>query len=201
VDARDLRLPPGAEAGMSATWTHRGSGGPDDDLATETLACVERTSRRVTMEWRREMRDGRREVIAARFRPDGTLLGAWRGPPGGAGEPLRIVFGEFDADEAQREVERRARPLGFSPDDMESSSTTAHEVVETPLGRFRCTVVRHEASLLFATMTVTWAYADDPLPLSPIVRMEWRSGLGMDYVQELVALRESGAKPSLALPE
>jgi hypothetical protein len=35
---------------MSVTWKHRGSGGPDDDLATETLACVERTPERVTME-------------------------------------------------------------------------------------------------------------------------------------------------------
>jgi hypothetical protein len=199
VDARDLRLPPGAQTGMLATWTHRGSGGPDEDLAVETLACVERTAERVTMEWRREMRDGRREVIAARFRPDGTLLGAWRGPPGGTGEPLRIVFGEFDAEEAQREVERLAAPLGLSPDDVESSSTTAHEVVETPAGRFRCTVVRHEASLLFAEARVTWAYTDTPLPLTSVVRMEWR-GAGMDYVQELAGFAETGAVPSLSIP-
>jgi hypothetical protein len=45
---------------MSVTWRHEGAGGPDDDLALETLACVERTSERVTMEWRRETRDGSR---------------------------------------------------------------------------------------------------------------------------------------------
>lgn len=78
MDARDLVLPPGPEAGMSVTWKFEGAGGPDPDLARETLACVERTASRVTMEWRREMRDGRREVVAARFKPDGTLLGAWR---------------------------------------------------------------------------------------------------------------------------
>jgi hypothetical protein len=53
---------------MSATWRLRGSGGPDDDLAAETLACVERTPYRVTMEWRREMRDGRRDRCRATAR-------------------------------------------------------------------------------------------------------------------------------------
>jgi len=200
VDARDLRLPKGAEAGMSVTWRHEGDGGPEPDLALETLACVERTSDRVTTEWRREMRDGRKEVVAARFKPDGTLLGAWRGPPGGTGTPLRIVRKEFDEEETRREVEHRGAPLGFSADDVESSSTTTQEVVETPAGRFRCTVVRHEASFLFSKARLSWAYANDPGPLSPIVRMEWR-GAGMDYVQELVAVRETGAVPSLLVPE
>lgn len=67
---------------MSVTWRHEGAGGPEEDLAAETLACVERTPVRVTMEWRRE-------VVAPRFRPDGWLAGAWRGPPGGEDTPLR----------------------------------------------------------------------------------------------------------------
>jgi len=185
---------------MSVTWRHEGDGGPEPDLALETLACVEQTSDRVTIEWRREMRDGRKEVVAARFKPDGTLLGAWRGPPGGTGTRLRIVQGEFDKEETRREVERRAAPLGFSADDVESSSTTTQEVVETPAGRFRCTVVRHEASFLFSKSRLSWAYANDPGPLSPVVRMEWR-GTGMDYVQELVAVARTGAVPSLKIPE
>jgi hypothetical protein len=198
VDARDLRLPPHAEAGMSASWKHEGAGGPDDDLAQETLACVERTPERVTMEWRREMKDGRREVVAARFGPDGTLLGAWRGAPGGTGAPLRIVHS--DPEEALREAERRGAPLGLSPKDAKSSSTTAREIVETPAGRFRCVVVRHEVRVAFAKGCMMWAHADEPLPLSPVVRMEW-SGAGMDYVQELVAVSRTGAVPSLAIPE
>ena len=184
---------------MSVTWRHEGAGGPEDDLAVETLACVERTPALVTMEWRREMHDGRCEVIAARFKPDGTLTGAWLGPPGGTGAPLRIVHEEFDEEEARREMERRAASVGVSPDDVKSSSTTAHEVVETPAGRFRCTVVRHEASFLFSTARMTWAYADDPLPLSRRVRIEWR-GAGMDYVQELVEVSHTGAAASLNIP-
>lgn len=91
-------------------------------------------------------------------------------------------------------------PLGISPDDVKSSSTTAHEVVETQAGRFRCTVVRHEASFLFSKARLTWAYADEPLPLFAIVRMEWR-GAGMDWTQDLVAVETSGAVSSLALLE
>jgi len=185
---------------MFVRWKYGGSGGPEDDLAEETLACVERTPARVTMEWRRETRDGRKEVIAARFKPDGTLLGAWRGPPGGVGTPLRIVREEVDLEEARREVDRRAAPLGLSADDVESSSEVSHEVVETPAGRFRCTVHRAEASFLFFKARMTFACADDPLPLSPIVRMEW-SGTGMDYVQELVAFGKTGAMASLKVPE
>ncbi len=185
---------------MSVTWRHRGSGGPGDDLATETLACVERTPDRVTMEWRREMRDGGHEVIAARFRPDGTLVAAWRGPPGGRGEPLRLVREEFDEDAAREEVRRLAAPIGISPDDVESSSSVSREVVETPAGRFPCIVRRQEASLLFFKARMTVAHAEEPLPLAPIVRMEWQ-GTGMDYVQELIAIARSGAAPSLALPK
>jgi hypothetical protein len=182
---------------MSVTWRHEGAGGPEPDLAVKTLACVERTSDRVTMEWRRELRDGRREVIAARFQPDGTLVGAWRGPPGGAGQPLRIVRGEFDEEGARREVERKAAPFGGVPD---AESSTTHEVVETPAGRFRCTVHRVEVSFLFSTARATWAYAEEELPLSTLVRVEWR-GAGMDFVQELVAVARTGAVPSLAIPE
>ena len=197
MDARDLVLPRGAKAGASVTWRHEGAGGPDDDLALETLACVERTPARVTMEWRREMRDGRKEVIAARFMPDGKLLAAWRGPPGGEGAPLRIVRKEFDEEGAREEAERQAAPFGGVPD---AKSTTTHEIVETPAGTFRCTVHRVESSFLFATARMTWAHADEPLPLSPIVRMEWR-GAGMDYVQELVAFGDAGAAASLVVPE
>jgi len=185
---------------MSATWRFEGAGGPDDDVAKETLACVERSAGRVTLEWRREYRDGRRDVVAARFKPDGTLLGAWRGPPGGAGEPLRIVRGELDPEEVRQEVERRGTPLGISPDDVDSSSSESQEVVETPAGRFRCTVRTYEASLLFFKARMTVAYAEEPLPLSPVVRMAW-SGTGMSFVQELTDVRKTGAVPSLALPE
>lgn len=182
---------------MSVTWRHEGAGGPDRNLALETLACVERTSGRMTMEWRRELRDGRTEVIAARFQPDGTLLGAWRGPPGGEGKPLRVVRGEFDEEGARREMERKAAPFGGTP---EAKSWTTHEVVETPAGRFRCTVHRIESSFLFATARMTWAYAEEPLPLTSVVRMEWR-GAGMDYVQKLVAVSKAGAIASLRIPE
>jgi len=185
---------------MFVTWTYRGSGGPDEGLALETLACVERTPTRITMEWRRELRNGRKDVLAARFRPDGTFLGAWCGEPGGTGEPVQVAREEFDPDETQREIERRAAPLGFGPHDVESSSSVSHEVVDTPAGRFRCTIREIDASVLFFKARMTCAYADDPLPLSPIVRMEWR-GTGMDFVQEMVAFGSAGAVPSLGIPE
>jgi hypothetical protein len=197
VDARDLVLPRGATAGASVTWRHEGAGGPDEDLALETLACVERTPDRATIEWRRELRGGRTEVIAARFKPDGTLLGAWRGPPGGAGKPLRVVRGEFGEEAAREEVARKAAPFGGVPD---AKTTTTHENVETPAGRFRCTVHRVETTFLFATARMAWAHAEEPIPLSRMVRMEWR-GAGMDYVQELVAVQQAGAIPSLTIPE
>jgi len=112
-----------------------------------------------------------------------------------------ITFRVFGAAAPERlEIVVHDRGVGFSPDDVESSSATTHEVVETPAGRFRCTVVRHEASFLFSKTRLTWACAEDPLPLTRLVLMEW-SGTGMDYVEELVALGEEGAAPSLALPE
>jgi hypothetical protein len=182
---------------MSVTWRHEGAGGPEEDLAVETLACVERTPERVTMEWRREFRDGRREVVAARFRPDGRIEGAWLGPPGGAGTPLRVVREAFDLDAARREAERHAAPFGGMP--PEARTATTHETIETPAGRFRCTVHRVESSFLFLSARMTCAVPDDPLPLNPIVRLEWR-GAGMDYVQELVAVGEAGTAPTLGLP-
>jgi hypothetical protein len=63
------------------------------------------------------MHDGLREVIVARFKPDGTLLSAWR-----------IV--QSDLEDTLREAERFAASHGHSPNDGESSSTVTHEVVD-----------------------------------------------------------------------
>src|SRR5262249_11343486 len=90
ISARELPFLPLARTGMYMVWTDEHVG----KVGEWSIACVEASDERVCVEWRRTDADGRSEVTAARFRPDGSIEGAWRGAPGGKGVRLRVV----DAD-------------------------------------------------------------------------------------------------------
>lgn len=193
IARRSLWLPDGARAGMFVTWRTE----DDGDVVEETVACVGEAGDAVTMEWREARRDGSREVVAARICRDGTVLGAWRGPEGGAGRPLKLVGGDdFDLDGAEKEVER----LGYSTKDAKTETSQDREVVETPAGRFPCVRSRTKVSFLVFSGTFTAWYAEDPLPLSRLVKSDMDLPLGSRITEELVAYGTTGATPTLAIP-
>lgn len=201
IDARDVVLPAGARAGESITWSITQSDVEDSDAVEETVACVERTAERVTIEWRTTRNDGRREVVAARFRPDGTLLGAWRGPADGVGARLNVVAWEVDLEQAREEADRHGKAVGVSTDDVRVDTETATEEVETPAGRFRCERQTMKGSLLFVSMRGDyWFAGEGVLPLHRLVKIRVKGPMGYRFDQVLAAYGTTGARPTLRLP-
>lgn len=176
---------------MSITWRCEGN-----HVAEATAACVEAGADGVVIE-EREKWPQAVIVIALRYSRDGKLLAAWRGRAGSVGVPLRIVPPPTD-----RQFRAMTQAHGGSLDDaMAGTKTTdAVESVDTPAGRFDCTVRRIETTFLAVTMNIaTWS-AQTPLPLSQLVKYEL-SGAGSETRRhELVAFAWTGAVPTLAPP-
>jgi len=202
IDVRDVVLPAGARAGMFITWSVDERDPDDESLVEETIACVERTAQRVTIEWRTTWHGGRSSVVAARFAPDGTVLGAWRGPPGREAVRLRLMELEFDADEAKDEADRAGKTIGVSTDDVDIDQETVVEDVETPAGTFRCVRRTIKAQLLFVKMRDDmWFAAEGALPLSRVVKTKSTAPMGYRVDRVVTKYGTSGARPTLTLPK
>ncbi|MHC4225164.1 MAG: hypothetical protein ACYSUN_14320 [Planctomycetota bacterium] len=200
VRAGEVRLPENAQAGMFVTWLIEQDEPEPDDVVEETVACVARDERAVTMEWRTTLRDGSRRVVAARFRPDGTHLGAWRGTPGEIGRPVEVVPDE-DPAVLREGAGRLGRPRRISPDDLKVEDAHGKEVIETPAGRISCLRWTMSSSYQVTSMEVGLWVAEKPLTLSSLVRYQMAMSPGdYRYVQTLSAYGTSGAGPTLEVP-
>lgn len=197
IAAWEVERPAHARPGMFMTWRLEDALGDEETVVEKTVACVASD----TMEWRETRADGRVTVIAARYAPDGRILGAWRGPSDGVGVPLRVVAEDpIDPKEAENEADRVGRPLGISTEDAEATSSRVRETIETPAGRFHCVRDRTEVKVLFASGTMTMWFCEDPLPLDPMVRLEHKGPLSYYLLQELISYGTTGAQPTLAIP-
>lgn len=190
IAARDVSLPAGAAAGSFIRWRCRGG-----STVAEEMACVAGPSDTLTIERRVTQEGGACTVTAARYAADGRLLGVWRGPRGGVGRRLEVVAGG-EPDEAMRKAAELADGHGVS---AEAHSTMAREVLATPVGPLRCRRQTVRSSVLFFRGEMHTWWAEEPLPLSQMVRFEvdmpgWRE------VQELEACGFAGAEPALRVP-
>jgi hypothetical protein len=195
VDAKDCWLPRGAQPGTFITWSLEATALEPDDTREVTLACVEDVGGLVTMERREVLVGGSTRVTAMRFRPDGTLVGAWRGSKGGLGSPLRIV--RTPPTDWKAEADRMRKAVGLPPPDVASSRE--EEWVDTLAGRYRCVKHSTRISLLFFSGRFTTWHAVSPLPLSSLVKMEMDIP-GYRMVETLKAVGAKGAQPTLTIP-
>jgi hypothetical protein len=200
VSSQAVRMPPDAKPGMSITWRYSGNQRDRFAVFEETLACVDETADHVTIEWRRQLTNRQHGVTAARFDRGGTLIGAWRGPPGEVGKALTVVAKGPPLDRVEREVRWRSRQLGFAPKNVEIIGERETGTVETPAGKFSCDIYRLKVTLPLNESMVTLCYARQPLPLDRLVKMEWKLPRGGWAILQLVAYGNDGAKPSLRLP-
>jgi hypothetical protein len=198
IDAEDFRLPAGVAAGAYVTWTTEATGFEPDDVREETQACVEEREGVVTMERRETLGDGSVRVTATRFRRDGTLLGAWRGPPDGVGAPVRVrATAPFDVAAASAEVDAMRRAAGLPAPSVATSQAT--EWIDTPAGRFQCVKNSTDVSILgFRAGGTTWR-AVDPQPISPLVKMDFVAP-GYRMTMTRTASGTTGARPTLLIP-
>ena len=186
---RDVFLPKGARAGMHLRWRITGT-----DVVEEEWACVPGSAGSLTIERREVRADGSRTVTAARFAADGTVLGVWRGPPGGRAQRLRIVPSDAAATVAKANALGREHGVSATAD-----QEVAEETIATAAGPIACTRQRTTASAWFVSGTFTSWHARDPLPLSQLVRFE-ADMIGWHELQELVAHGTTGAVPTLPIP-
>jgi hypothetical protein len=185
---------------MFVSWQIEQAEPEPDDVVEETVACVARDESVVTMEWRTTLRDGSRRVVAARFRPDGTLLGAWRGAPGGIGRPLEVLPDE-DPAVLREETGRIGRPRRISPDDLRVEDAHGKEVLQTPAGRVPCLRWTMRSSYRVTSVEVALWVAERPLPLSRLVRYEMTMSPGdYRYVQTLTSYGLSEPESTLQIP-
>ena len=201
VSSHAVEMPPDAKPGMSISWRYNSNQRDRFAVFEETLACVGETSEHVTIEWQRLLTNRRQGVTAARFDKGGRLIGAWRGPPGEVGQPLKVVAKGPKLDRVEREVRWRARQLGFTPKNVEIVGERETGTVKTPAGSFPCDIYHLKVTLPLNESTVTLCYARQPLPLDRLVRMEWKLPRGGFSVLELVSYSEKGAKPTLRVPK
>ncbi|MHC4164224.1 MAG: hypothetical protein ACYTDU_11375 [Planctomycetota bacterium] len=201
VSSRALEMPPGAKRGMSITWRYSSNQRDRFAVFEETLACVGETPDRVTIEWRRRLTNRQQGVTAARFDKSGKLIGAWRGPPGEVGKAFKVVATGPQLDRVEQEVRWRARQLGFSLKNVEIVGERETGTVETPAGSFPCEIHHLKVTLPLSESTVTLCYAQQPLPLDRLVRMEWKLPRGGFSILELVEYSREGAKPTLRIPK
>jgi len=200
VRAGEVRLPENAQVGMFVTWRIEQAEPELDDVVEETVACVARDERVVTMEWRTTLRDGSKQVVAARFRPDGTRLGTWRGTPGGTGRPLDVLPDE-DPAVLSEEAGRTGRPRRISPDDLKVEDAHGKEVLQTPAGGISCLRWTMSSSYQVTFMEVRLWVAQTPLPLSSLVRYQMTMSPGdYRYVQTLSAYGTGDRGPTLEVP-
>jgi hypothetical protein len=202
VAGSDVFLPDGARAGMYAVWHHEWRKPAPDRPIEQSVACVGDADGVVTMEWRKTQPDGATVVVAARFRrEDEALLGAWRGPSGGVGVPVRVV------DDPAARYAAATPPRDPEEQDgipIDGELFTEHEVTEeeitTPAGTFLCT--RHTAltSIALSASVTSW-YAKESLPLTSFVKCVEDNPFGDDHTVVLVAYGATGAEPSLRIPE
>jgi hypothetical protein len=196
VRASQCWLPAGARPGMFITWVEQDSPACPDGVRERTIACVAESGGVVTMEQRETRNDGSTEVIASRFRRDGTLVDAWRGPAGGVGAPVRV--GERMTREAmEADTERMRAQYSLPRPDVSTAQST--EDVETTAGRVRCVRETTKVSMLFVTGVFTTWHAVTPLPLSSSVKSEMDLP-GMRMVSLLSACGTTGARPTLSIP-
>ena len=196
-----VTMPPDAEPGMSITWRYASNQRDRFAVFEETLACVGETPEHVTIEWRRLLTNRDQGVTAARFDRSGQLTGAWIGPPGALGKPLKVVAKGPQLDRVEREVRRRARQLGFTPKSVEILGERETGTVKTPAGSFPCEIYHLKVTLPLNESTVTLCYAKQPLPLDRLVRMEWKLPRGGFSNLELVKYGSDGAEPTLRIPK
>jgi len=200
VRAIDLPMPRDPRPGMFATWRLEYSDPSPDDLVEETIACVGRDDRFVMTEWRRTYRDGRRGVVAARHRLDGTLVGVWTGADGGVGERRRIQYARPSAAAIDAETDELARSLGLAPERTRVTRARGDEDVRTAAGEFHCLRHRTEISLSgYSTAIIHW-WSRTPLPLDLTVAQE-RVGPFARRRRELVAFGKKGARATLRIPK
>jgi hypothetical protein len=200
VRAGEVRLPENARAGMFVTWRIEQAEPEPDDVVEETVACVARDERAVTMEWRTTLRDGSKRVVAARFRPDGTRLGAWRGPPAGIAHPLEVLPDE-DPAVLREEAGHMGKPRRISPDDLKVEDAHGKEVLQTPAGRIPCLRWTMSSSFLVTSMEVGLWVAEKPLPLSSLVRYQMTMRPGdYRYLQTLSVYGTNDPGPTLEIP-
>jgi hypothetical protein len=96
--------------------------------------------------------------------------------------------------------ERELARHGYSTKDAKAETTQDREVVDTPAGRFRCVRTRTRVSFLVFSGTFTAWHAEDPLPLSSLVKTDEDLPLGSRITEELLAYSTTGAVPTLPLP-
>lgn len=201
VSSHAVRMPADPKPGMSITWRYNTNQRDRFAVFEETLACVGATPEHTTVEWRRRLTNRQEGVTAARFDGTGRLIGAWRGPPGDVGKPLRVVTKGPGLDRVEREVRWRARQLGFAPRNVEIVGERETGTIETPAGKFPCEIYHLRVTLPLNESTVTLCYAQQPLPLDRLVRMEWKLPRGGFSILELVAYSREGAEPTLRIPK
>ena len=202
VAAEACWLPPGAAPGMFVTWSEQKSPAEPDDLRESTLACVDGAGGVLTMERSETFADGSTSVTATRFRPDGTLVGAWRGPKGGAGTPLRVAPPR-DPNAARERTDRVRAAYGLPPPAVSEAKRT--EWVETPAGRFPCVKRTTEVSILFAKGRFETWHAVGSSALSALVKAEVTlpGAMGQPGHHEVTLLKAVGAvgaRPTLTIP-
>ncbi|MHC4577889.1 MAG: hypothetical protein ACYTED_10830 [Planctomycetota bacterium] len=201
VSARYVEMPARAQPGMFISWRYLTNQRDLYAVFEETLACVAKTSAYTTIEWRRKLRNRERGVIAARFGPDGTLLGVWRGPPGEVGRPMKVVDKGRKLGRVEKEVRWRAKQLGLTLRNVELVPGKETGSVKTAAGSFRCRIHRVNVTLPLSESKATFWYAKERLPLQQLVKVHWELPRGGFSIMELVAFGDEGAERTLRIPK
>lgn len=202
VAAEACWLPPGAAPGMFITWSVEATPADAGDLRESSLACVDESGGVLTLERTETLADGSIRVMATRFRADGTLVGAWRGPKGGIGVPLHVAAAR-DPNALKEETDRMRAACGMPAPTVSESRRT--EWVETPAGRFRCAKSTTEISVLVAKGRFETWHALGSTALSALVKAEVTlpgvlGNPGYHEVTLLKAVGATGARPTLTIP-
>lgn len=200
IDASAYSLPDGARPGMSIAWREEMPEPEADDVVTRELACVGETAESITMETRTTDHAGRRLVVTTRHARDGRILAAWRGAPGGIGQPVALVESDaVDWEERKARSEEMLRAYDLPTPSVSTAAT--RETIETPAGRIPCTRETIRVSILgMGATTSTWrSVAKLPLTNGNLVR--WRmEGIAGRWETTILSYALEGATPSLTIP-